>query len=159
MKSEGKAEYLQDQISTRMKDRKLSARSVEKMAGLRSSAVSNILAGKSLNPSIGTLFSIANIFGCSIDELVGNKSYIEKEDNYPVHTKPIQNKLEVNYPWNESLYHDALNTTEKIVMQKNIVLNSEKMLRLIREIYLYSLKAHENTVDKKFAQWIIDNQC
>ncbi len=146
-------EHLKQQIKTRMESKNLTASSVEKKSGLKVSAVRNILAGKSTNPGIETLVAIAEILECSADDLLG----IESKNPFSSPTKGHTKKATESHAWNSDLYKDALQVVDKLLAERNISLNVEQVLNIIKEVYLYSISGNDFKADKKFAKWVIEN--
>lgn len=82
-------ESIQENLQTRMEDKDLSPHELERKAGLKESAVRNILSGRSSNPGIESLTAIADTLDCSIDDLVGKTEARKlKSEQNSNHTKP-----------------------------------------------------------------------
>lgn len=60
----------QRELARRMKDAGLNAKQLSTAAGLHEAAVSELLRGKSRNPRLSTLQALADVLGCSVDDLV-----------------------------------------------------------------------------------------
>src|SRR5437588_625784 len=97
--------YLQQQLQTRMQNMRLSICGLEKKAGLKKNIVRNVLLGKSRNPRTESLQAIADVFKCTIEDLVGHTAKI------PV-IKVIA-PPSVGYNWNANLYEDAMKLVSK----------------------------------------------
>jgi transcriptional regulator with XRE-family HTH domain len=89
---------IQEQLRTRIPDKNLNARELERRAGLKMSAVRNILSGHSKNPGIEVIAAIAKVLECSTDELLGIE---HKKD------KPEQAKQKVIDIWDFALYENC----------------------------------------------------
>ncbi len=137
------------QIKNRLLERGMSAHALEKHAGLKSSAVQNILNGRSKNPSITIIQAIAQALDCSVHDLIGEVSYENKDDN------PQINKLSSS-PWNLELYLEVFETVTSILKIKKINLSKEKILEIVDEVYLYAQKGNQDKPDAQFAMWIIE---
>ena len=57
-------------IKEKMVEKGLSAHALEKLAGLKLSAVQNIIYGRSKNPSVNILIPIAQALGCTVSDLL-----------------------------------------------------------------------------------------
>jgi transcriptional regulator with XRE-family HTH domain len=136
-----------------MQENKISAHALEKRAGLKTSAVHNILYGRSKNPSIHIIKAIAETLNCSIDDLL-EQAPSSPPVNRSRRTRPDINSVGDNL-WESSLYLESLELISHLLKDKNIQLNKEKILDYVDEVYLYSLKSGQNKVDKYFAEWII----
>jgi transcriptional regulator with XRE-family HTH domain len=67
-------ELLKDKISYHLENKKISVAEFERSAGLKQSAVRNILYGKSKSPTIDTIQVIAREMKISVDELLSSKN-------------------------------------------------------------------------------------
>jgi len=123
-----------------MQENNISAHALEKRAGLKSSAVHNILYGRSKNPSLNLIQTIAETLNCTLSELL--------DDNQPASS-------EVNAPWESGLYIECLETISHILKTKKIQIPRKEILDCVDEVYFYSLKNEQKIADKKFAEWII----
>ncbi len=139
---------LQEQIETRMHEQNLNAREVERRAGLKISAVRNILSGQSKNPGIETISAVAKILNCSTDELLG----AEPKINIP--EAPKQKLIS---EWDYSLYKNCLKEVQNYLQSKNLKAQAEQILFFIREAYIYSLEGKDKNPDLRFIKWIIDS--
>lgn len=141
---------LQDQIETRMYEKNLNARELERRAGLKISAVRNILSGQSKNPGIEVIAAMAKILNCSTDELLG----IEYKKDRSEAPKP-----KVIDAWDYDLYENCLKETQNYLQSKNLKPQGEQILFFIREAYTYSLEGQDKKADLRFIKWIIDSHC
>ena len=147
-------EILQEEIQVRMEDKNLTASELEKKAGLKMSAVRNILTGKSNNPGIEVLSAIARLLSCSVDELIGET----KSQSY-ISTIADLNKTKLTHAWNLELYQDCLNAIQHQIQIKNFKPTMEQILFFVKEAYIYSLEGKENKADMRFTKWIVDTHC
>lgn len=134
---------LQENLRWHLTQKKLSAHSLEKKAGLKPSAVQNILQGKSKRPAASLLQAIASEIGCTIEDLLEDESPQAHPQNAP--TKD----------WNLKLYANALHTVQALLEKKGLILSKEETLKCVDEIYLYSIKSSEEIVDERFADWLV----
>ena len=141
--------YLQEQIRNRMTSKQLSIHALERKAGLKRSAVRNILQGLSKKPSAETLLSIAEALECSINDLVG-PDYGGHLINAYIKT---QNKN--TYPWNEQLYSEAVKMTSKCIQERTLELKLDQVVNLVNETYKYSLNKNSEKIDKDFTKWLV----
>lgn len=141
-------ENLQEQIESRMQDKNLNARELERRAGLKISAVRNILSGQSKNPGIEVIAAIAKLLNCSTDELLG----IEQSKS----EAPKQKIISV---WDYNLYENCLKEVHSYLQSKSLKTQAEQILFFIREAYIYSLEGKDKKADLRFIKWIIDSHC
>lgn len=143
---------LQARIIKNIQDSHISIGKLEKQAGLKRNSIRNIIDGRSKNPSIETLMSIAAIMGCSLDNLVSDNPSDFLNQNQ-------ENKIITKHLWDKKLFEETLNLTQNIVTENNSQISFEQMLEFIQEIYLFSVgkeDSTEKTVDKRFAKWIVE---
>ena len=143
-------ETLQDQIKTRMEDKKLTARDLERDAGLKISAVRNVLNGYSKNPGIELIAAIAKLLDCSTDELLGVESRKGKSE---------ANKQKTIDVWDFALYENCLKEVQSYLHSKSLKPQAEQILFFIREAYIYSVEGKGSKADLRFIKWIIDSHC
>ena len=145
---------LQYQLRNRMQDQGISANALEKRAGLKQSAVQNILQGKSKRPTALLLQAIARELNCTISELL-----VEPPDNSPPVKKKnlIPTEEKVEHEWNSKLYMDAIQIVEELLLQKNIEAKKDTILKYADEIYRYSIESKAGKLDRFFAAWLIDH--
>jgi transcriptional regulator with XRE-family HTH domain len=155
IKDSSLANNLCEQIEARRQKLDISVRSLERKAGLNIGAVNNILHGVSSNPTAETLIALANVFECSIDELVSRKG------SAPV----INKKPEVTsdnfaaYKWNSNLYLEALEVLNKeLSARKNSELNFKQALNILQALCFYSLKKNKSHIEESMADWLLDKE-
>jgi transcriptional regulator with XRE-family HTH domain len=141
---------LQEQIENRMHEKNLNARELERRAGLKISAVRNILSGQSKNPGIEVIAAIAKLLNCSTDELLG----LEQDKS-----KAESTKQKIISVWDYSLYENCLKEVHNYLQSKNFKPQAEQILFFIREAYVYSLEGKDKKADLRFIKWIIDSHC
>lgn len=148
------ASSLANRIKHKMESKNISAHALEKQAGLKASAIHNILYGRSKNPSISTLKAIANALDCTVSDL------LEESLSQGVHLKENSHSYEesANLPWDSDLYAMCFTIVNSILKNKKIELSREKVLNLVDEVYAYSLTGHHKTVDVHFVDWLIEKQ-
>lgn len=119
-------------------------RKLEKVAGLRTGAIHNILFKKSQNPTVETLLKISAALECSMHDLV-----IEDGDETPNTQVP-------ELVWDINIYLKCIAYITNRAKNRRISLTKEKLLSLTDELHLYAIKANAIDVDQTFADWILD---
>lgn len=137
------------QIKAKMLQRGISAHALEKRAGLRPSAVHNILYGRSRNPSITIIQAIAQALECKVSDLIDEEVPSQKSDTRSSDEFPVPS-------WEPEIYLKSFETVNSILKNKKINLSKEKALEIVDEVYLYALKGKKQTPDSLFAEWIIE---
>jgi len=138
---------LQQNIKTRLYSRNMSVSELERRTGLKPSAIQNILHGRSKNPGIDTIKSIAQELRCSIEELIG-------ELNIDATFKP-DNQME-DLPWNATLFIQAIEAVQSILGKKRKTLTKKQILATVEEAYKYSLDGTSKEIDYRFTEWLLD---
>ena len=146
---------IRSHIKSKMEEKGISAHALEKMAGLRQSAVQNILYGRSKNPSIQILQAIAHALDCTVSDLIAEEeSFIRTQTSASTTSSKTSNA-----PWNCKLYIDCLGVVYRLLnKQEPVELNKELILDYVDEVYLYSLKSESNLADKNFAEWLLNRR-
>jgi transcriptional regulator with XRE-family HTH domain len=140
---------LQIRLKKKITEAGLSAHALEKQAGLRRSAVQNILYGKSKKPSAEILGAITKILGCSINELLGTS---EENPTVGIYTQS-QNDDGIAI-LDTSLYAKAVQHANLLFKSNQLAPNKQDALNYINEIYQYSLNSNKNDIDITFAEWL-----
>lgn len=133
-------ELLKDKISYHLENKKISVAEFERSAGLKQSAVRNILYGKSKSPTIDTIQVIAREMKISVDELLSSKNDSMSNDD------PVD-----------------IGVLRKVTSEVTTMLNNRKSNLCLREIiclfeeaYKYSI--HKGKVDADFIAWLVINK-
>ncbi len=142
---------IKDEIRDRLEDKRLSISTLEKEAGLKKSAVSNILLDRSKKPSYETIKAIAKVFDCSPEELVG----IDEKNYNILNTRNAETSSNKQLAWNPDLYNNTVIAFNKFC-EKNSRLpkNLSAAVTIIDEIYNFHLKKKTNNIDDDFVEWI-----
>jgi len=137
------SEALLSNLNEKIKESGLSLNELEKMAGLKGSAVKNIVYGRSKNPTVNTVQKIANCLGVSLNELIGNK-----EKPIIASTKPVDHKL----------YLACTNAVLSHVKSSGYHCNLEILTSCIKEVYRYLTKKNLSSVDPDVVEWVLENK-
>lgn len=146
---------LAQNLKAYMKEQNLSVGELEHLAGLKMSAVKNIIQGKSERPRAETLLSISRVLGCSIQDLLGepndstsSRSHIKEGGGNSQMVEDI------------AFFVKATESIATFVQQHydDRSLNFSELSDIIREVYIYSLKNSYPEVDLKFAEWFIERR-
>lgn len=142
-KDKGKsATQLQSAIKEKMSELGISVHALEKQAGLKRSAVQNILQGRSKNPSVHILHAVAKILGCNINDLLAQPDVALSKEEAPV---TAEEQLDL------ILYAEAAKLAS---LTLHPTYNTAKAMRYIKEIYQYSMDSGLSHIDKNFASWL-----
>ena len=131
---------LKQKILNYAHQQRYSIMSLERKAGLKSNAIHHILNGKSKNPSLYTLSKIADVMGCSLDEIVGRK---------------VLTSVTPNPSFMDShLFHQIYDYVTKFITTnalEDLLVN--EATHCIEEIYKYCFSI--KNFDENFAQWFL----
>ena len=135
--------YLQENLRYLIEKKRLNIAEAERKAGLKIHSIRNIINGKSLNPVLSTLSTIANSLGVTVDQITnvnmakkcGGMSFDDRNFFIDV-TKSVINELKE--------YEEPV---ELITVQK-----------IIEDSYIYSSRKNPKKVDKDFISWIIEEK-
>ncbi len=146
-KDKGKsASQLQSAIKEKMSELGISVHALEKQAGLKRSAVQNILHGRSKNPSAHILHAVAKILGCNINDLLVNPEMTSSLSQAAADT--------TEEPLNIALYAEAAKQASVALSEDSGTYSATQVLRYIKEIYQYSIDSNLSHIDKNFATWL-----
>lgn len=145
------------QIKARMLQQGISAHALEKRAGLKPSAVHNILYGRSKNPGITIIQAIAHALECKVSDLIDEIPSSQKVDIKSSEKVDTKSSEKVLVPlWESELYFESFEMVNSLLKSKKILLSKEKVLAIVDEVYLYAQKGKKQTPDCLFAEWIIE---
>jgi transcriptional regulator with XRE-family HTH domain len=133
---------LATRLRTRMEEQKLNARELERLAGLKANAVANILNGSSKKPSADKLYHIAGALSCSMNELL--------DDSAP----PLSSFTAKE--WTLAVFISAAEAVDQCIKEKKKVPPVSTILRMINEVYAYSIGREEMKADLIFTRWVVD---
>jgi len=143
-----KLSFLAENIQTRLNEQKLSVSEFERLAGLKRSAVSNILTGKSKNPTIEVVISIANRLGCSIEELL-DAGLAESRATRSLNVNPKNSEESLLFFEIANLLLDKLKTLGFHPSFSNFT-------NCFKELFFYATHSHTDKFkDDDFLLWLI----
>lgn len=140
---------LQTKLKSQLLKSNLSIREVERRAGLNRSALSNILQGKSKNPTLHTLYALAEALGCSLSDFMEAPVHAETKE-------PSLNKVQVTFPTVLPLLHQTMDTVDDCFKSIEFEPNLEQFWICVKKVYVHALENHNNEIDPLFAEWLID---
>jgi len=136
---------LKKNIQEKLDHFQMNSSELERKAGLSSTSIRKILLGNSQNPTLETLKAIADVFDCSLDELVGRRILEEKTSN----TDDFIKKTDLN----TELFLDIVHKSCDCVYQKNQQLKLNDFISFILQAYKYCLIQKNGIVDNEFIEW------
>ena len=113
-------------------------RKLERVAGLHTNFISNLLQDRSKNPSLDSIIRIATVLDVSIDKLVGRETNNKTYD--------------LNIP--KEIFLDIASYILKGIRDKQS--NSLKLDNFFNAVYeVYKFSSKKDRLDKEFADWFI----
>jgi transcriptional regulator with XRE-family HTH domain len=144
---------LQSQLRSQISRSNLSVRDVERLAGLKRCALSNILEGKSKKPSIETLQATAKVLGCSVSDLLDAPG-AEDTTHFQAGLEEAQKPLVL--PVRAPILCETISTLDAYFKDINYEPNLEQFWQCAVRVYSYTLGSGENQIDPKFAEWLVN---
>ena len=147
-------QHLSLRIKEEISKHDLSVHNLEKKAGLKTGAIQNIIYGRSKNPSISLVKSIAQALNCSIESLLKTENtYSEKKSKGD--SSHIRFNKNVEHKWNQDCYLKCCKMVADIAHHNKLDFNKTETLYLIEEIYNYSQINELTEPDFQFSQWLL----
>ena len=148
-------------IKKKINEQDSSVHAVEKRAGLKPSAIQNIIYGRSKNPSITLIQAIAQALDCNIEDLVDGRDFDHSHvlnDTSPTLPKVSRASQKETKVWDQTLYMKCFNIVNSIINQHKINMDKNKILDIVDEIYNYSLGNNLEEPDVYFSNWLIERK-
>lgn len=143
---------LRTRLKHKLTEAGISVNALEKQAGLKRSAVQNIIHGKSKKPSADILFAITKVLGCPIQELLGQPS----KSIASTKATMIEPTSVIEGIFNSGLYAQAATSAAEVFRNRFFQPTRTQALDFILEIYHYSTKSGKEAIDEHFAEWLFD---
>lgn len=137
----------------------LSTYALEKRAGLKPSAVQNIIYGRSKNPSIGLIKSIAKALECNIEELLASDNQANHSPDLEkgsFNSSLTENFSKIKGQWNQQLYLSCFKMVQELLEKRRAVLAKNIILDLVDQVYDFSHGHEVQEPDEYFANWLMD---
>ena len=114
---------------------------LSRKAGVDKGTIADVLYNKTKNPGVYTVAKIADVFGCTIEELLS--------DSHP--DKDIELKVK--------LAKECINAVLDLLGEEKQKITFDDFLLMIKTIYLNSAHTKSGKVDVEFAKKHIKDQC
>ena len=129
--------FLKKNILARISIFKLNA--FARKCQLNTDTLADIVKGNTKNPGVYTVAKIADVFGCSVDELVS------------------ENEIDGEVGLKIRLARSCITITVNLLRNEKQAIPFDNFLRLLEKIYLHSLKEKAKEADIKFAHTCIND--
>lgn len=143
-------ETLAKQLALRMKAQNISAPVLEKMAGVGTHGVLNIIRGKSKQPSAQNLHAITTALGCTISDLLDGRD-IFCQDEYGRTTEDLLNDSYVQ----PDLLVAALSIVNQKIAESSLSPTVQQVFNCVQETYVNALQRNLYTIDPDFIEWFL----
>ena len=130
-------------LQEKLKQKRMNVSELEKEASLATGSVRRIMVGNTQNPTIETMLALANVFGCTVDDLLGNKSKKNKENI----------SISEDVPWNNELMNEIFLATYAYIKEKEISPSLRHVIHFMLETLGFCSEKKNNTFDKDFFEW------
>lgn len=139
---------LQKRIKNYLETTGLSVASLERNAGLKTNVIRNILRGQSKRPTGVTLQAVAKVMECTVQDLLEGKNSSFREDmGVSPHESPM-----VQFP---EILNEALQCVQKIAQDNQYKFTIHQTLRIVEEVYAYTIKKDPPKIDRDFVEWFV----
>lgn len=139
---------LQRKIKDYLETNNVSVAALERNAGLKTNVARNILRGISRKPTAVTLRAIADVMGCTVEELLGDRGEVSQP-----RTKPSSHRtLPLESP---ELLDNVLHSILAVIQKNNYQLTVQQTLFILEEVYAYTIKKESPMIDKDFVEWFV----
>lgn len=139
-------------IRKKLNEHNLSVAELERRAGLKGSAVRNILRGHSKKPNFQILQAIATVFGCEVNDLLDAENEVENSEKLDKKLK----KKELLTLEDPKLFLQVGETVIASLQPKHKDITLDQLLKIIKESYAYSIKQEPKEANVRFIEWMID---
>lgn len=144
---------LQSQLRSQINRSNLSVRDVERFAGLKRCALSNVLEGKSKKPSLETLRATAKVLGCLVSDLI-DAPEIGDDSHFQLGLEDAQKPLVL--PVRASILSEIIQTLDRNFKNIDYEPNLEQFWQCVVRIYSYTLGSGDSKIDPKFVEWLVN---
>ena len=137
---------LQKRIKNYLDATGLSVSSLEKKAGLKTNVARNILTGQSKKPGAVTLQAIADVIGCSVQDLLGvRKKFHQVEPTIRFDESPVVDNVD--------LLKEAFQCILNVAAENKYDLTVQQICLILEEVYSYTSKKTPPKIERHFVEW------
>lgn len=141
------ATFLQTRLKQLMQEKSLTTSDLEKLAGLKISAVRNILLGRTKRPKAETLQAIVEVLGCTIGELLGKE--------LPPAQETIPDSLPLEH---RGLLLEATQSLINLLEKEGKSITLDQAWLVIKETYTYAVQQDPKVIEERFVKWLLSKQ-
>jgi transcriptional regulator with XRE-family HTH domain len=149
---------LTQNLKHKLEEQSLSISEFERVAGLRRSAVYNILNGRSKNPSMALIQACAEALGCSVAELLGEstpKLSVIENNSMQFHLQKDERREQfMKKDWDLDYYMKCVTLIQELKKDKS--LSKERFDSITEELYYYSHRDNLPEPDRRYAMRLLE---
>lgn len=135
-------DLLRKRVKLKLKERSLNVSQAEKLGGMKAGALRQFMIGRTSNPTLDTLRSIASVLSIEPSDLIKEEAEVEV------------NKLTL--PWNFKIFQKIVTALAKLVEKNETSISNEEALSIMKNFYYSYLDNNEQNIDKAFASWFLN---
>lgn len=136
---------LQRKIRSFLNENNMSMTALERKAGLKINVVRNIITGQSKNPRTPTLYKLSEAMSCPLNDLL--------PDGAPGYISNSNSEAQITHP---ELLVDSMRAITTVMTDRSVNLTLGQVKSLLDEVYFYTIKRDDKSVDNNFVRWLID---
>lgn len=144
----GRAENLSSILKGFIKEANISEYRLAKDIKMPYHTLHQLITSETICPKVNTLKPIANYFGISIEQLIGD---------VPIDRYDSTRSASGNHQWQPSLYHECVGLVTNYIADKGMVVASRDALSLITQIYSHCQGRSLDKVDGNFAAKVLND--
>lgn len=132
-------EFLRDKIQKTLKDKNVSIRQMERMSGLGPTSLRHFLSGRTNNPKLETIRSIAKALNMDVSELT----------NEDVNDKILPFS---NQPWEKTIFLKIASNISDLIENHKPNISNEEAMTIIRNLYYFCYERKNEDLEKNFKE-------
>jgi len=136
-----------------MEEHKISLSDFSRKIGIGYPTLYQILESKNVHPRVSTLIPILKYFNITLEQLIG------EEPLHETHAAKHKKKQEKEKTlWSHDLYLDCTKVVSKLLKKREGNMELPDFIKVVREIYAYSISNKLSLADERFAKWYCEHQ-
>ena len=136
-----------------MENRSITTNNLSIATNIPYPTLAQLLQGRNTYPKINNLLTLAKHFDISVDQLIGERTL----SSASINNEKLSTAHSASQAWRPDFFISSCNLFNKFIKEKNIAsVSAELALKIIKEIYYFSLERKIKKPDKQFADWIIN---
>ena len=140
---------LKKNLKKLLSDQNISAHALEKKAGLKPSAIQNILQGRSKRPGIDVIVAISKELGCTVEDLMDSEDAVQGS---------VAQFVSPNVPkeWEISVIENISLMLFSELKKRYSFVDRSVFSLLLEESYSYALRTPRKEINRSFISWLAE---